>query len=153
MKLISPKHTLYLYPCTDPWSSCAVTMKWLCANIHRIREGPGEREEAGRWEQHSQPPAVGLPRPNPVGQDAAVRWGQLPVGVHGPGGVPVGERHPRQHSPGRAGPAGSTERSGISACTPRHTFTQRGGPQQPRHHLGSHHHGSSDLPPQPRLSR
>lgn len=110
-----------------------------------FQQGAREGEEPGGGAQR---PTVSLPRPHAVGQDPALRWRHLPVGVHGPGRVPVWERHSLQPLPAPPQPAPTTRSATPAvnhASSPAHARSVGDGPQQPRLHLRTHQHRLSKL--------
>ena len=117
------------------------------------QQGAGEGEEPGGGAQR---PPVSLPGPNAVGQDSALRWRLLPAGVHGPGGVSVGERPPLQPHP--LPPSRPAQTTGYitppanHAPGPTHSDALSDGPEQPRLHKGEPH-PSQPAPQQPDESR
>lgn len=116
----------------------------------RVREGEREGKEAGRGWKRSKHPSVRLPGADAVGQDPAVRWGQLPAGVYGFRGVSAGEQYSRQLSE-RAEPAFPAASATTASLHPANSHS--GGSQQPGHHLRSLRDRGPELPPESQQSR
>lgn len=120
-----------------------VVLLFLPLLLCSFQQGAGEGEEPGGGAQRT---SVRLPGPHVVGQDPAVRRGQLPARVHGPGRVPVRERHPLQPLP--APPQPQPAPAANHASSPAHVHALRDGPQQPRLHVATHECDLSKLPAQ-----
>lgn len=113
----------------------------------RVREREREGKEVGRGWKQSKHPSVRLPGADAVGQDPAVRWRQLPAGVHGFRGVSAGEQYSRQLSE-RAEPAFPAAPATTASFHPANSFS--GGPQQPGRSLRDR---GPELPPESQQSR